>query len=72
MKGTLAHLGEHTTEDREVRGSSPRSPIFNFVFLSYHYMKFFYYNVKVFKQNHNFQCILTMIKKIGFSFFFLE
>ena len=23
---TLAHLGERTTEDRKVRGSSPRSP----------------------------------------------
>ena len=29
--GTLAHLGERTTEDRKVRGSSPRSPkLFSF------------------------------------------
>ena len=26
-RGTLAHLGERTTEDRKVRGSSPRSPM---------------------------------------------
>ena len=32
-KGTLAHLGERTTEDRKVRGSSPRSPRFFFYFL---------------------------------------
>ena len=32
FEGTLAHLGERATEDRKVRGSSPRSPKF-FLFI---------------------------------------
>ena len=34
-QGTLAHLGERTTEDRKVRGSSPRSPMKFFFFFEF-------------------------------------
>ena len=54
ISGTLAHLGERTTEDRKVRGSSPRSPkLFLSLLINSTQNQTFSINFNFYIENHN-------------------